>query len=169
MKYCQALVSSVFSPAHSTLTLEKGFAIHHHHTNEEELHFPLLEKKMGTGAMSTNIAGHEAFHGPFDEFRALVDKIAANPSIWDPTPFLAAVAKFADPLTLHLYEEIGTLDAEILKKTLTLEDLDHCNKEVEKNIQQHYGLTTVLPLFIVNQDNISGGWLLPVRLLAFAF
>jgi hypothetical protein len=119
---------------------------------------------MGKGALSSNYAGHEAFHGPFDEFRALIDAVTATPSKWDPNTFLAAVEKFTVPLAKHLTEEIDTLNSETLKKTLTIEDLDHCNKEVEKHIQKEYGVTTILPLFIVNQNNISGGWLLPVSL-----
>ncbi|KAH8809534.1 hypothetical protein DL96DRAFT_1628443 [Flagelloscypha sp. PMI_526] len=136
--------------------------VHHHHANEEELYFPMLEEKLGKGYMGSNIAGHDAFHAPFDEFTALCTKVSKEPSTWNATTFVASVHAFAAPLVKHLAEEIDTLDATILRKSMTAEELEECNIALGKRIQKETSLTEHFPLAITNNDNVSGGWLIPL-------
>ncbi|KAH8831596.1 hypothetical protein DL96DRAFT_1706022 [Flagelloscypha sp. PMI_526] len=137
--------------------------VHHHHANEEELYFPMLEEKLGKGYMNENIAGHEAFHTSFDAFTALCDRVAAHPSKWDASTFIASVKSFSEPLTKHLAEEITTLDAATLRKSMTVADLEHCNRELEKKVKSEMSLSE-FPLGITNFDNISGRWLMKLPL-----
>ncbi|KAH8809542.1 hypothetical protein DL96DRAFT_568659 [Flagelloscypha sp. PMI_526] len=136
--------------------------LHHHHATEEELYFPVLEESLGEGHMGSNVVGHEEFQPSFNEFTVLCTKMAANPSTWDASAFVASIHAFAKPLTKHLAEEIVSLDAEVLRKGIKESDLIRCNKMVEKRVQTESSLTEYFLMVICNNDKVFGGWLIPL-------
>ncbi|GAM83325.1 hypothetical protein ANO11243_013120 [Dothideomycetidae sp. 11243] len=85
-------------------------SMHHHHDAEEAEFFPSIERISGMpGLMERNIQQHRAFTPGFDEFSTYVH--TCSPSDYDGGKVKTLVQEFAEPLTLHLREEIDTLRA----------------------------------------------------------
>lgn len=126
------------------------------------MYFPMLEAKMGAGTMGSNLAGHDVFHDPFEKFTELCNKFQATSSSWNSETFIEAIHTFAPLLIQHLQDEIPTLDAKLLRKAMNLQDLEHINHRLEEIIKAETSLTENFPLAIVNNEEASGGWLIPV-------
>ncbi|KAF2651665.1 hypothetical protein K491DRAFT_85215 [Lophiostoma macrostomum CBS 122681] len=85
-------------------------SMHHHHDSEEETFFPTIERISGIeGLMAENIEQHRAFTPGFQALHEYVRTCA--PKDYDGAKLKSLVEGFADPLTKHLHDEIGTLRA----------------------------------------------------------
>lgn len=83
-------------------------SMHHHHDMEEQKFFPSIERIAGVdGLMQRNVEQHRAFTPGFDKFQAYVRTCA--PKDYDRQKLKDLIDDFAEPLTLHLREEIDTL------------------------------------------------------------
>lgn len=83
-------------------------SMHHHHEAEETVFFPSIERISGDdGIMKSNIAQHQAFTQGFDRFTKHCK--ACLPKDYDGQKIRSLIEDFSEPLTRHLYDEIGTL------------------------------------------------------------
>jgi hypothetical protein len=85
-------------------------SMHHHHDAEEAEFFPSIEQISGVkGLMEQNVEQHRAFTPGFDIFYEYAKTCA--PKDFDGAKVKSLVEGFAEPLTLHLHDEIETLRA----------------------------------------------------------
>ncbi|KAK4502732.1 hypothetical protein PRZ48_006158 [Zasmidium cellare] len=85
-------------------------SMHHHHDGEEENFFPNLEKVTGTkGLMERNVEQHRTFTPGFEAFQEYANKCRVEK--YEGSKIRSLVEAFAEPLKLHLHEEIDTLRA----------------------------------------------------------
>ncbi|KAK5173482.1 uncharacterized protein LTR77_002163 [Saxophila tyrrhenica] len=85
-------------------------SMHHHHDAEEEEFFPSIESITDVkGLMQRNVDQHAAFTPSFEAFQAYAN--TCKPADYDAQKLTSLVEAFAEPLTLHLREEIDTLRA----------------------------------------------------------
>lgn len=85
-------------------------SMHHHHDCEEELFFPDIDKVSGVpGLMETNREQHRSFTPGFESFQEYAKTCA--PKDYDGQKLRNLVEDFAEPLTKHLHDEVGTLHA----------------------------------------------------------
>ena len=84
--------------------------MHHHHDAEEQQFFPDIESISGVqGLMKRNVEQHRAFTPGFDLFQ---DYSRTCPlEDYEGQRVRSLIESFAEPLTLHLHEEIDTLRA----------------------------------------------------------
>jgi len=84
--------------------------MHHHHDAEEAEFFPSIELISGVqGIMERNIEQHRAFTPGFDSFQEYSQ--TCLPEHYNGQEIRSLIENFADPLTLHLHDEIETLRA----------------------------------------------------------
>lgn len=84
--------------------------MHHHHEAEEQIFFPSVEQVTGVpGIMERNKEQHRAFTPGFDRFQEYAR--TCPPHEFEGTKVKRLVEDFAEPLTLHLRDEIETLKA----------------------------------------------------------
>jgi hypothetical protein len=85
-------------------------SMHHHHDAEEAIFFPEIEKiTQIKGIMEKNVEQHRAFTPGFDRFYAYCK--TCPPKNYNGEKLRSLVQAFAEPLTKHLHDEIGTLRA----------------------------------------------------------
>lgn len=85
-------------------------SMHHHHDVEEESFFPAIEQLSSVpGLMEQNVLQHAAFTPGFNAFHEYVQKCSVKD--YDGSEIRRLVEGFAEPLTLHLSDEIDTLRA----------------------------------------------------------
>ncbi|KAH8832514.1 hypothetical protein DL96DRAFT_1459192 [Flagelloscypha sp. PMI_526] len=136
--------------------------IHHHHKAEEELTFPFLESKIGQGTMGGNVDGHHGFLPGLEAFEKYCTSIHAGSIKFEVKVFLEKMGTFTPALMEHLTDEIPTLDAEKLRKHITLEELAAYEKRLQEMIAKETSLLYTFPLAVVNNDKNSAAWFLPV-------
>ncbi|KAG8908133.1 hypothetical protein FRB99_000161 [Tulasnella sp. 403] len=136
--------------------------LHAHHDQEEEIYFPFLESKLGAGRMSSNIAGHDAFRAQFTAFETLIADLQSGKAQWDLTTFRNAIYAFAGSLVKHLGEEIGTLNADVLREHISLEELEQVENAVEKRVFEGMSIPRDPPLLFINGDAVNGPWFPPI-------
>ncbi|KAL4886866.1 hypothetical protein BJY04DRAFT_212837 [Aspergillus karnatakaensis] len=98
--------------------------VHHHHSLEEEVMFPGIEKDLGQeGLMQANLEQHHAFEDAMEEFKAYIETTTAADYKKDAVRKL--VDRFGQLFVTHLHEEIENLlqvgrefdtSGEVLKK-----------------------------------------------------
>ena len=85
-------------------------SMHHHHDAEEMDFFPSIEQISNTpGLMERNVEQHRAFTPGFDAFQEYSRTCPAKD--YDRHKMRSLIEAFAEPLTRHLHDEIGTLRA----------------------------------------------------------
>ncbi|KAG8908134.1 hypothetical protein FRB99_000162 [Tulasnella sp. 403] len=136
--------------------------VHHHHEHEEDLYFPFLESKLGTGKMSGNVSGHDNFRRPFAAFEDLLADLQSGKVQWDPAKFRETIYSFTEPLFEHLGEEIDTLRADVLREHFTKEDFVPFEKAMEKRVMESTSLPRDPPLLFINGDGVNGAWFPPM-------
>ncbi|KIO15804.1 hypothetical protein M407DRAFT_235574 [Tulasnella calospora MUT 4182] len=125
---------------------------------EEGMYFPFLENKLGAGAMSENIEGHEHFKEQLEHLDSLVAKLRADQSTWNITEFRKAVFDLLSVLRDHLAEEIDTLRASKLKDHFTIAELQAFESGLEAQIKSKSSLTKSLQFLYVNGDAVHAPW-----------
>jgi hypothetical protein len=84
--------------------------LHSHHSGEEAMFFPIVEKMTGTkGIMDTNIDQHKAFHDGVDELKGYVQAVIADQERYSGTKVVSLVDGFGASLVQHLADEIPTI------------------------------------------------------------
>ncbi len=85
-------------------------ALHGHHSGEEAMFFPYVEKVTGVeGIMDTNIEQHKAFHDGLDNLKAYADAVIAGQDKYEASRVLALIDDFGPALLQHLSDEIPTI------------------------------------------------------------
>ena len=83
-------------------------SMHHHHDAEEKVFFPTIELISNVqGIMERNVEQHRAFTPGFDSFQEY--SRTCLPKDYDGRKIRSLIEVFAEPLTQHLHDEIGTL------------------------------------------------------------
>ncbi|KAI9172704.1 NAD(P)-binding protein [Paramyrothecium foliicola] len=81
-----------------------------HHEAEEKVFFPLIETKANmSGLMAANVEQHRGFDEPFGLIRAYIADVRAGKSRFDAQQLRRLIDALAEPLELHLREEIPTI------------------------------------------------------------
>jgi hemerythrin-like domain-containing protein len=82
--------------------------VHHHHSLEEEIMFPGIERDLGEeGIMRINLEQHHAFEEAMEEFETYVGKTEVSGYNGDIVQEL--VDKFGELFVSHLHDEIQNL------------------------------------------------------------
>ncbi|KAL2811559.1 hemerythrin HHE cation binding domain-containing protein [Aspergillus granulosus] len=82
--------------------------IHHHHSLEEEIMFPGIEKDLGKeGLMKGNLEEHQAFEGAMEEFKQYITNTEVES--YKAAVVKELVDKFGKLLVDHLHREIQNL------------------------------------------------------------
>ncbi|KAJ2935819.1 hypothetical protein H1R20_g1274, partial [Candolleomyces eurysporus] len=140
-----ALVSARDTPAFVGYALLVLSAIHAHHDTEEKIMFPAFA---GAGIdMEENIEQHKAFHDGMDAFEKYLDQVKRNELEYDAVKTREMLKLFADPLVIHLHEEISTIQPEIMQRA-DRKVLDQFVKDLEALIKAEGGFTTTIPCFL---------------------
>ncbi|KAF2133878.1 hypothetical protein P153DRAFT_362918 [Dothidotthia symphoricarpi CBS 119687] len=126
-----------------------GDSVHHHHSCEETMFFPLVEalaREAGVvGAMDTNLEQHHLFDQKLQDTIAYVEEVHLGRSEYSSAGLLALIDSFAPALTQHLHDEIDSLlnledcDGEKMKKAM-VETAEVALKDADSNL--------VVPLFL---------------------
>jgi hemerythrin-like domain-containing protein len=90
--------------------------LHHHHSLEESLFFPTVEKiakEAGIddceGIMGGNVDQHHEFEPKIAELVKWAEEVVAGKKTYDAVELKRQIDDFAPILTQHLHDEIGTL------------------------------------------------------------
>ncbi|CAN9439392.1 unnamed protein product [Alternaria alternata] len=90
--------------------------LHHHHSLEESLFFPMVEKiakEAGIddceGIMGGNVDQHHEFEPKIAELVKWAEEVVAGKKTYDAVELKRQIDDFAPILTQHLHDEIGTL------------------------------------------------------------
>ncbi|KAG8953261.1 hypothetical protein FRC04_002671 [Tulasnella sp. 424] len=144
--------------------------LHEHHSMEEGMYFPFLENKLGAGAMTDNVDGHDQFRVPLERLEDLIAKLRAGQTPWDVGYFRAVIYDLVSVLREHLAEEIDTLRAWRLKDHITVAELQGFELGLEAHIKAKSSLAKDLQLLYINGDGVHAAWFpkipLPIALLA---
>ncbi|KAG8913984.1 hypothetical protein FRC01_004277 [Tulasnella sp. 417] len=132
--------------------------LHDHHSMEEEMYFPFLERNLGAGAMSENVSGHDTFKPQLEHLDDLVKQLRAHQTAWNMVEFRKATLDLLSPLRKHLGEEIDTLRAWKLKDHFTIAELQGFESALEERIKSNSSLTKSLQLLYVNGDAVHAAW-----------
>ncbi|CUA68045.1 hypothetical protein RSOLAG22IIIB_13632 [Rhizoctonia solani] len=137
---------------------------------EEEVMFPYFEEKLGKGAMDANINQHHGFMPQFDEWNEHCKKILAKEETYEPTKFVAMLRKSTDVLSVHLVDEIPTIEASIMKEHFTDAELRELEARVTKKIKECTSVW-LMPIVFVSGDLSHNPWFpeeVPAPVLFFA-
>lgn len=86
------------------------FLLHSHHSGEESMLFPAVEKMAEVeGIMETNVEQHRAFHDGIDSLKAYANAVVADKEKYDGSRVVALIDGFGSTLTQHLSDEIPSL------------------------------------------------------------
>ncbi|KAI8280054.1 Protein BFR2 [Colletotrichum sp. SAR11_240] len=84
--------------------------IHAHHSGEERLFFPAVERLTGiVGFMDVNIEQHKSFHNGLESFAQYIKALIAREVAYDGNKVVSLIDRFGKDLCLHLEEEIPTI------------------------------------------------------------
>ncbi|EJU04443.1 hypothetical protein DACRYDRAFT_105503 [Dacryopinax primogenitus] len=120
--------------------------LHEHHETEEGHYFPYFD---GGNLMIANENQHAEFAEPILETLAYLDSV--NPSKPEAQPFFASkfrasVDRWLVTAAKHMAAELGTLDAEHLKRSgVTVHDMDTAKEDVGKHTMSTQVLKYSLP------------------------
>lgn len=104
--------------------------LHSHHTGEERLFFPAIERLSGVkGIMDGNVEQHRVFHDGVDELKACVEHMLNGKTKYDGGKIVAIIDGFGSALTRHLADEIPTI---LSLKQYGKEKMGPLNKVVEQ-------------------------------------
>ncbi|GAA1871265.1 hypothetical protein GCM10009836_60030 [Pseudonocardia ailaonensis] len=118
--------------------------IHHHHTVEDELTWPLIERSAGSEVdLAVLSEDHAALDPLLDEIRWAVDAVEARPGIATAERLAAALARVRDELDEHIAEEERALFP-VIERYVAVKDWEAMEKEIRKGGAP---LTFVLPRF----------------------
>jgi len=123
--------------------------VHHHHTVEETYYFPVLEEKLGQGALSGNIEEHKTFIPGLELLEEWCNKVQKGEEEYDGKVFLGLVEAFAGTMIAHLNHEIPTLDREIIQKHFTEAELKAIEDEFMKRALATIDFYKSLPLSVI--------------------
>jgi len=135
--------------------------IHHHHSLEETYYFPIMEEKLGKGALSGNIKEHEEFVPKMEALDEWCKKVQKGEAVYDGKVFLGMVEAFADTMVAHMTNELRTLDRDIIQAKFTIDELKAIDTEFVKRALASVDFYTSLPLMIVCA-NPSTPWFPPI-------
>lgn len=97
-------------PAFCRYTLAWYNLIHLHHTGEETMFFPAVERMSGeTGVMDAEKAQHAAFDLGVTKMKEFVEGVVAGTEKWDGKRLVGIIDDFGGVLKQHLSDEIQTL------------------------------------------------------------
>ncbi|KAK4231882.1 hypothetical protein QBC38DRAFT_464818 [Podospora fimiseda] len=115
----QGLNSIYLQASHIPPTEQKSFCkyiltfyqmLHVHHTGEEELFFPAVEKMSGVkGVMDGNIEQHRVFGAGLDNLKQYAEAVIADKEVYEGGKIVEIIDGFGQSLAKHLADEIPTL------------------------------------------------------------
>jgi len=76
--------------------------IHHHHDLEEQYLFPELEKKLGQGALSSNVNEHKEFVPQLVKLKEYMERVKAGEEKYDGQLLIQKIHSFSDIMIAHL-------------------------------------------------------------------
>ncbi|KAK3997762.1 hypothetical protein QBC44DRAFT_391905 [Cladorrhinum sp. PSN332] len=84
--------------------------LHVHHTGEEEMFFPAVEKMSGIkGVMDGNIEQHRVFGAGLDNLKLYAEAVLADKETYEGGKVVEIIDGFGESLAKHLADEIPTL------------------------------------------------------------
>lgn len=78
--------------------------IGHHHDLEEAFYFPELEKKLGQGALSDNVAQHKEFVPQLTKLKEYLEDVKAGKEKYNGSLLVEKIHSFSDIMIQHLNE-----------------------------------------------------------------
>jgi hemerythrin-like domain-containing protein len=118
--------------------------IHHHHTVEDELTWPLIERSAGSEVdLAVLSEDHAALDPLLDEIRWSVDAFEGRPGIATAERLAAALGRVRDELEEHIGEEERAVFP-VIERYVSVKDWEAMEKEIRKGGAP---LTFVLPRF----------------------
>ncbi|KAL3495108.1 hypothetical protein BJX62DRAFT_14471 [Aspergillus germanicus] len=142
--------------------------IHHHHSLEEEVMFPGIERDLGKeGLMQGNLEQHRAFEGAMEEFKGYVEKLSTNSGgeceRYDGVVLRGLIDKFGNVLVEHLHEEIRNLLKVAREHDVSGEILRKNYLAFEKRLVAESSWTRHHPFIFGSRDatfenGVNGNW-----------
>lgn len=78
--------------------------IHQHHSAEEEFLFPEFEKKLGKGALHSNIDQHATFVPQIHDLEIYIKSVQSGTQKYDGNHFVEIIDSFGDMFVKHLVD-----------------------------------------------------------------
>ncbi|KAJ7493148.1 hypothetical protein B0H11DRAFT_1911087 [Mycena galericulata] len=123
--------------------------IHHHHDLEEEFYFPELEKKLGKGALSSNVAEHKDFVPQLVELKEYLEAVKIGEAQYDGALLVEKIHSFSDVMFNHLNNEIPSLESSRMRAVFTEKELKDMDAAFMKLMLAKIEFSTALPLSVV--------------------
>jgi len=120
--------------------------VHHHHSIEEKVLFPLLERK-GLG-VHTELEQHEKLHADLEALSARTTKGRADRSEYSADQLASLLAELAPNFRQHLEEEVAHLTCERLSPQVSSDELKACIAQLEAEAKK--GDPFVAPVFMMS-------------------
>jgi len=138
-------------------------SIHHHHDLEETFYFPELEKKLGAGALSGNVAEHKEFVPQLLEFKEHLENIKAGKETYNGALLVERINSFCDIMIDHLHHEIPSLESSRMRAAFTEKELKDMDGAFMKLALAKVDFSATLPLGMVC-GNPATPWFPPLPL-----
>jgi len=135
--------------------------IHHHHDGEEEHLFPELEKKLGKGALHSNVDQHAEFRPQLLDLEEYVKTVQNKEQQLNSDILVGKLNTLCDILVPHLVEEIGTLETNYLQKYLTVREMKIIDDEIVRRALREPIFYTTIPFSLVC-SNPATPWFPPL-------
>ncbi|KAJ7584393.1 hypothetical protein C8J56DRAFT_1053847 [Mycena floridula] len=139
--------------------------VHHHHTNEEELYFPEIEKRLGVHSMDINIEQHKMFLPQMGLFEEHLKDLTDGKEKYDGVVMIEKLNSFTDPLMVHMHDEIKTLESSKLRAVFTEAELHAIDKIVIKRAIAESNFYVTLPMFMSCHNAVDAPWFNPIPTL----
>lgn len=143
-------------------------AIHHHHALEEEFLFPELEKKLGKGALHSNVDQHAEFVPQLHDLEEYIKAVQNGKQHYNGDDFVEKINSFGDVLMQHLadvhfsplassafrglmfhFQEIPTIETKYLQQHFTAKELQSIDDAFIRRAIKAVKFNTTIPLSLV--------------------
>ncbi|KAJ6626625.1 hypothetical protein B0H10DRAFT_506034 [Mycena sp. CBHHK59/15] len=123
--------------------------IQHRHDLEEEFMFPEMERKLGKGALSNNVAQHKEFVPQLIELKQYLEDVKSGEDEYDGSLLVEKIHSFSDIMIDHLNDENLSLESSRMRAHFTEKELIDMDAAFMKLALQKINFSTTLPLSVV--------------------
>ena len=121
-----------------------GHSVHHHHSVEDEILWPVLVESAGPHVDLSELSDdHAALDPMLDRLRAAVDGYDARPGEDTATALALALADLRDTLTEHIGEEEAAVFP-VIERYVSVRDWDEVEKRIRKRAKVSFELPRVI-------------------------
>ncbi|EQB51459.1 hypothetical protein GCG54_00014953 [Colletotrichum gloeosporioides] len=134
--------------------------IHAHHSGEERLFFPAVERLTGiVGFMDVNIEQHKSFHNGLESFAQYIKALIAREVAYDGDKVVSLIDRFGKDMCLHLEEEIPTILSLEKFGTEKMAPVEKIFAQEAQEVMQEMGFLDGLPWALTTMDSAFEGGL----------